>query len=590
MLRLSKIFKTISAHKPIHRNILSKFCAKTNFLAGDNAIFVDEMYSIWLEDPNSVHPSWDQYFNNVEAGEDPNSAYFLPPTLGMPEDELKKTFALKDQIQRQLGGNLQETNCQVQEKLSRLFMKYRDLGHEIARVNPIESEEDYSKRKSEFKDLEDSYEYHDFTPEELDIPFKYASEIQTGIHTTKKVWTPREAAKTMNDIYCGPISFQHTHIAEVEVRNWIRNYIEKIPQVVQTPEEKEYLLDRILESQTFTNFCETKFPSAKRFGIDGLDSVISGLEMMVDRAKEHGVRNVCLGMAHRGRLNTLVSVCDKPYETMFGEFKDKKGTSIYEDEEGFSGDVKYHLGSSSRRKYPDGETIQLTLMPNPSHLETVNTVTMGKARAKMDFLGDRTGDQVMACTIHGDAAFSGQGVVYEMIQMEKLKGYHVGGTIHVITNNQVGFTTNPVDARSSQYVTDLAKTINGFVIHVNADRPEYVDYAFKLAVDYRNKFKRDVFVDVIGYRKYGHNEQDMPKFTQPKMYKTIETMKPMWLKYCEQLINEGFITQEKIDEKIAGYKSMMQEALDKSERQEFRKPQMEDQTWTKYLSKPKDDH
>jgi len=284
--------------------------------------------------------------------------------------------------------------------------------------------------------------------------------------------------------------------------------------------------------------------------------------MMVDRAKHHGYNNVVLGMAHRGRLNTLACVFNKPYEQIFGEFKDVKGMKSQEDEFGFSGDVKYHLGATNHREYPDGSSVHITMMPNPSHLETVNTVAMGKARSKMDQLGDPEGSKVITCLIHGDAAFAGQGIVYEGLQMERLRNYQVGGVIHVIVNNQVGFTTNPIDSRSTKYCTDLAKTLSALTIHVNAQYPEYVDYAFKLAVDYNHKFKRDVFIDVIGYRKLGHNEQDLPQLTQPLMYSKIAKIKPMHQLYCEQLIGEGVVTQEEIDAKVIGFRNKMQTAFD----------------------------
>lgn len=275
---------------------------------------------------------------------------------------------------------------------------------------------------------------------------------------------------------------------------------------------------------------------------------------------------------------------------MFSEFKDLSPQKFEdEDEHNFSGDVKYHLGASSTRKYNNGDSVHITLLPNPSHLETVNTVAMGKARSVMDKLQDKKGDHVITCTLHGDAAFAGQGIVYEMIQMEQLKGYHVGGCIHVITNNQVGFTTMTFDARSSRYCSDIAKTINGFVMHVNADDPEYVDWAFELAVEYRNKFKRDVFIDIIGYRKYGHNEQDQPLFTQPLMYKKIKPMTPMWKKYCDKLIGQGVITQDYVDGRIAHFTKIMQTALDNISAGKMPKENeqaWDDSIWEKFTHHP----
>jgi 2-oxoglutarate dehydrogenase E1 component len=387
----------------------------------------------------------------------------------------------------------------------------------------------------------------------------------------------------MKELYCGPISFEYMHIGSAEKKQWIRTKVEQIPQIQKTKAEKLYLLDRVLESETFTNVCDTKFPTAKRFGIEGCDSAISGLEMMCDHAKTLGTNNVILGMAHRGRLNTLACVFDKPYEQIFGEFKDVKNSKVVEDDHAHSGDVKYHLGATNHRMYSDGGMCHLTMLPNPSHLETVNTVAMGKARSKMDQLGDKVGDKVISCCIHGDAAIAGQGIVYEHINMEKLRNYQVGGTIHVVFNNQVGFTTNTRDSRSTHYCTDVAKTLNAFVIHVNAQNPEYVDWAFQLAVEYNLKFKRDVFVDVIGYRKFGHNEQDMPQFTQPIMYKKIAEITPMWKLYCDQLIGEGVVTQGEIDKKIAVYKDTMFAAFDKAGTENLDLKEWDSTTWKQML-------
>jgi len=292
---------------------------------------------------------------------------------------------------------------------------------------------------------------------------------------------------------------------------------------------------------------------------------------------------VILGMAHRGRLNTLACVFDKPYEQIFGEFKDVKNVKKVEDENAHSGDVKYHLGATNHRAYSDGGSCHLTMLPNPSHLETVNTVAMGKARSKMDQLGDKIGNKVISCCVHGDAAIAGQGIVYEHLNMEKLRNYHVGGTIHVVFNNQVGFTTNPKDSRSTRYCTDVAKTLNAFVIHVNAQRPDYVDWAFQLAVEYNLKFQRDVFVDVIGYRKFGHNEQDMPQFTQPMMYKKIANVVPMHKLYCDELIAEGVVTQAEIDGKIAVYKEKMFTAFDKAGTGDLDLKEWDSSTWKQLL-------
>lgn len=546
----------------------------SSLLNGENAAYVDQMYTNWKADRNSVHASWDAYFTNVEQGVDPNLAFSAPPNLGTSGPGSPHVIVVNQGAPQVAAGG----SSDAQEKLTRLFMKYRDLGHEIARVNPLTTEEEMEEKKTGFQDLSSSFQYHDFTAEELDRPISYFSNIP-GIQNSRSQWTPREAASVMKELYCGPISFEYMHIGDAQMKQWIRVQIEKLPQIDMTKQEKLYLLDRVLESETFTNFCETKFPAAKRFGIEGCDTAISGLEMMCDHSKTKGVKNVVIGMAHRGRLNTLACVFDKTYDQIFGEFKDVRGVKAVEDEFGFAGDVKYHLGATNHRVYEDGNEIHLTLLPNPSHLETVNTVAMGKARSKMDQIGDDDGSKVLSCLIHGDAAMAGQGIVYETIQMESLKNYHVGGSIHVVINNQVGFTTDPSDARSTEYCTDVAKTLSAFVIHVNAQSPEHVDWAFKLAVEYNVKFRKDVFIDLIGYRKYGHNEQDMPKFTQPLMYKKIEKIEPMWKLYCNQLIKEGVIDQAGIDARIEGFREVMQKGFDNASSGNLELKEWDSSTW-----------
>lgn len=417
--------------------------------------------------------------------------------------------------------------------LTQMIQEYRKRGHEISQIYPIDIESLRIKFDDTFQTVEENPEKYGFTEADLDTPIEYSPD-QIGFHTEKDSWTIREVSQRLIQVYAGPISFEYMHLSNQEMITWFRGQVEKQPQFELSKEQKRELFGRVCESQMFTDFCIKKYSTSKRFGIDGCDAAISGLEKLVDHSKTLGVKNVIIGMPHRGRLNTLACVFDKPYLELFTEFKDpgidKIGGGLKDAVWGFSGDVKYHNGASSNRLYEDGSKVTISMPPNPSHLEMVDPVVIGKARAKIDQLRDDT-SMVTPVIIHGDAAIAGQGIVYECVQMEKLRHFSVGGTIHAVFNNCIGFTTNPFDARSSRYCTDVARTTSRPVIHVNADFPEHVDFAFVLAAEFRAKFKRDIYVDVIGYRTYGHNEADQPRFTQPKYYEEIEKKIPMYKLY-----------------------------------------------------------
>lgn len=559
------------------------FC--TSFLAGSNIAYIEEQYEHWQADPTSVHSSWQLYFNNISKGIECKDAYQIAPTLGLTASDLERFIFIHPEAksapsQTQIVNNTVET-AKLQERLSRLFHRYRAKGHYIANTNPL----DYGHSEKEFQTLDENSEYHNFAKEDLDKPIFLFSDI-TGIHNTQQYWTPREADKILNDIYCGPISYEYMHIDNKAQKEWIREKIEKLPLIQKSPADKLKLLDRILETQVLNFFLETKFSQTKRYGIEGCDSVINGMEALTDKAKELGITQITQGNAHRGRFNTLVKVFGVSYELLFAEFIGVENRDHKENQWGFTGDVKYHMQATHTKKFPDGTEIKLNIQPNPSHLETINTVALGKTRSKMDFYGDKAGDKTLCVLVHGDAAFAGQGIVYETIQMEKLEGYYVGGTIHVLINNQVGFTAEKSQGRSSHYASDLAKTNDSFVIRVNADYPEHVDYAFELACEYRQKFKRDVYLDVVGYRKFGHNENDMPTFTNPTMYKAISEKKPMFEQYCERLIKEGIVTQKEIDEKMEFYKGVMTNAYQRAKNHDYDRPECDTVKWSEYIKDP----
>lgn len=583
MLRLSKCLLK-QTNKGLARQFCSSFAAhQDNFLSGENAVYTEIMYEKWLEDRGSVHSSWDAYFTNLSRGLESNEAFKNPP-VSINSTQLKSN-AGSGKLSTATGPSYLGVTAKnvAQEKLTQLIREYRRRAHELADIDPLSIEEHKLRFRNPFKPVEEDPEAFGFSKEELNTPIEYYSKLK-GFHSGKTTWSPAEASEKLKQIYAGPISFEYLHIPNYEVQDWIRARVEKIPAFEKTKEEKEELLNRVLESQAFTDFCERKYSSAKRFGIDGLDSTICGMEHLVDCAKEEGVSHVIFGMAHRGRLNTLACVFDKPYEAIFTEFKDPGiAKNVKSAEWGFAGDVKYHLGASNIRQYKDGTKVSMTMLPNPSHLETVDPVVLGKAKAKMDVIGDKNGDRVITVIVHGDAAFSGQGVVYETLQMESLKGYTVQGSVHVVFNNNIGFTTNPSDARSTTYCTDIMKATNSFIIHVNADRPEHVDYAFKLAMEYRQRFRQDVIIDVVGYRKFGHNEQDMPKFTQPKMYQRVEGKTPMWKSYAQELVDTGVFTQAEIDAKYAKYVDVLEKAFEAAKTENFNHKEWDSTVWKKII-------
>lgn len=345
----------------------------------------------------------------------------------------------------------------------------------------------------------------------------------------------------------------------------------------KTSEQKLKIFETLCFNESFSLFLKNTFSTSKRFGIEGSDTFISGLASLVDEAAKSKVEHILFGMAHRGRLNTLATVFSKPIEQIFAEFQEIKaeGKNIWGD----SGDVKYHLGTTNDKIYPNGHIVRMSMLANPSHLESVNPVVYGKARAFQDFEKDVNKDKILGILVHGDAALAGQGVVYESLQFQDLRGYSCGGIIHIVINNQIGFTTTPKEARSSLYCTDVAKAIGAPIFHVNGDDPEAVDTAMQLAVKYRNRFKKDVFIDIYGYRRYGHNELDQPSFTQPLMYKIIAKIPPVYEKYAQKLLDEGVLTtlqKADIENKI---KKDLRTAYEESKKQNIDKKSWLPRLW-----------
>lgn len=530
----------------------------SNFASSANANYIEQMYAAWIKDPTKVHASWNAYFSNIDSGIPHDQSFIDPSTLKAGERKISSTFK---------GAEKQSVN---QDDVIRQVNEYvnavRALGHYKCDLDPLKLEVGVMKpsRDMDFDDLNKL----GFPLQFLNTPFEYKSNDR-GFQELKKTWTPKEIFDLMKKVYCGKIGFQYTHIPSNEVKDWIRLKIEKDPLYVYSKEQKLDLLDRILESQVFSMYLEKKFSTAKRFGCEGIDSSISGLVKVVENAKNMGVRQINIGMAHRGRLNVLGSVLKKSYDQILAEFENVKIKSETDEIHGFSGDVKYHMGSSNKVEFSDGKSIMVNLLPNPSHLEAINPVVLGQTLAIQN--KSHPGDPLssVALIIHGDAAIAGQGINYEIQQMELLKNYNIGGAIHVVFNNQIGFTTDQNMGRTSYYCSALAKLNNNFVIHVNADEPQLVDFAFTLALEYKLKFKRDVFIDLVGYRKFGHNEQDQPTFTQPSYVKQMSKIKPMYLSYCDKLIKKGIADQKYIDSRFQHFENKLKEAHEKTKKGGF---------------------
>jgi 2-oxoglutarate dehydrogenase E1 component len=399
---------------------------------------------------------------------------------------------------------------------------------------------------------------HDFDRTDID----FGVDMLTGFLSSsqKQPFTLRELISALERTYMGNIGIEYMHINNLAHTNWLRERVELREPFKFSKDERLQIWRRLAYSDTFETYLSNKFPQAKRFGLEGCESMIPGLKALIDTSAALGVDAFITGMAHRGRLNVLVNVMRKPLELVFAEF----GGGLDIGEAG-SGDVKYHLGMFTKRILPTGKEVELSLLPNPSHLETVNPVVAGKTRAKQFYSNDTTYDKNMAIVVHGDAAFAGQGVVYETIGFSDLHDYTTGGTIHIITNNQIGFTTNPRQSRSSPYATDLAKFIDAPILHVNGDNPEAVVFVCKLAAEWRQKWKKDIVIDIICYRRHGHNELDQPRFTQPKMYKAIDKHPTTFKSYTECLIKDGvFASQSEADSGLADVRKVFDEAYSRS--------------------------
>jgi len=521
-------------------NLLQLF-KSTSALNGANANFVEDMYEQYLNDPDSVDPQWQKEFNAIRSNAE---------SIDIPHSSIKKHFADLAKAptgMRVIQGGVSAEQLSKQAAVSRLMNAYRINGHKQANVNPL--------KKNQTKHIA-----------ELDIAFHGLSELDlntqfdTGtLHNTPEQLALKDILPILQETYCGSIGVEYMHISNTEMRSWVRRRMEgPRGHLSLNTDQKKWLLKLLSAAEGIENYLHRTYVGQKRFSLEGGESLIPMLDEMLQRCGEHGVKETVIGMAHRGRLNVLVNIFGKNPAILFEEFEGKRSASPSKNG---SGDVKYHMGFSSDIATPSGE-MHLALAFNPSHLEIINPVVEGSVRARQDRRGQSGENEVVAIQIHGDSAFSGQGVVMETLQMSRTRGYGVGGTIHIVINNQVGFTTsNPADTRSTLYCTDVAKMLETPILHVNGDDPEAVLFASQLAVDFRKEFKQDIVIDMICYRRRGHNEADEPAVTQPLMYKTIRAMATTRKLYANSLIKEGTINAEDAAKLEAEYRA----ALEKGE-------------------------
>ncbi|OIW27816.1 2-oxoglutarate dehydrogenase, E1 component [Coniochaeta ligniaria NRRL 30616] len=526
-----------------------------NFLSGNTANYIDEMYLQWKEDPKSVHISWQVYFKNMENGEMPISRAFQPPPSLVPGAQIAPALVAGTGV-----GLAEGSDVTSHLKVQLLVRAYQARGHHKANIDPLGIRKE-SKGFGNIQPKELSLEYYQFTDKDLDTEFTLGPGILPRFKKDgRDKMTLREIVAACEKIYCGSYGVEFIHIPDREKCDWLRERVE-VPQPFKyNIDEKRRILDRLIWSSSFESFLSTKYPNDKRFGLEGCETLVPGMKALIDRSVDYGVKDIVIGMPHRGRLNVLSNVVRKPNESIFSEFA---GTSAAEDEG--SGDVKYHLGMNFERPTPSGKRVQLSLVANPSHLEAEDPVVLGKTRAIQHYNNDEQSHRTaMGVLLHGDAAFAAQGVVYETLGFHSLPAFSTGGTIHLVVNNQIGFTTDPRFARSTPYCTDIAKAIDAPVFHVNADDVEAVNFVCQLAADWRAEFKQDVIIDLVCYRKHGHNETDQPSFTQPLMYKRIQAHDPQIDIYVNQLLKEGTFTKEDIEEHKQWVWGMLEESFAKS--------------------------
>ncbi|OUR76832.1 2-oxoglutarate dehydrogenase E1 component [Alphaproteobacteria bacterium 46_93_T64] len=528
----------------------------SSFLSGTNAGFIEDLYLRYQNDPASVDSSWQQYFETL--GDDAETivaqskgAPWTPGNGVAPEDEygiLGDAAYRAIETAEKKGLPQQDIRAAAVDTIRALMLirSYRVRGHLKAKLDPL--------------GLEIPQEHPELNPttygfEGSDWDREIFLDNVLGLETS----TIREILEIVQRTYCGSIGVEFMHIQQPDQKAWIQERIEgRYKEVIFTAEGKVAILRKLIETEGFEHFLNVKYTGTKRFGLDGAESLVPAMEGVIKRGGQLGVKEIVLGMPHRGRLNILTNVMAKPFRAVFSEFQGNPANP--EDVEG-SGDVKYHLGTSSDREF-DGNNVHMSLTANPSHLEAVNPVVLGKARAKQSQLGSDVGGQVMPLLLHGDAAFAGQGIVAECLGLSELKGYRTSGTIHFVVNNQIGFTTSPKYSRSSPYPSDVGKMVQAPIFHVNGDDPEAVCHVAKIATEFRQLFQIDVIIDMFCYRRHGHNEGDEPAFTQPLMYRTIAQHPTTMQIYAKKLIEEGAATEEQVETWIKEFRDYLEKQFE----------------------------
>ena len=491
---------------------------KFTYIANAHGDYIDTLYESYRTNPTSVDESWQKFFEGFE--------------FALQHGNGAVSTAVADS-----DSPISEKEIQVRN----LIGAYRSRGHLEAKTNPVRQR----------KDRKALLELKDFDLTEADLDKKFVAGNQIGLPNA----TLRQIIERLEKIYKGSVGFEYVYVREPEILEWIQQKVEhEYPVYKPSLDSKKRILSKLNEATVFENFLQTKYLGQKRFSLEGGESTIPALDAIINTAADLGAQEVVIGMAHRGRLNVLANILGKTYNNIFNEFEGGGDFTVLGD-----GDVKYHMGYSSQVKTASGKAIELKLSPNPSHLEAVNPVVQGFSRAKVDAIYEGDYTKSLPILIHGDAALAGQGIVYEVVQMSNLKGYNAGGTIHFVINNQVGFTTDFEDARSSIYSTDITEIVDSPVLHVNGDDPEAVVFAVNLAVEYRQKFKRDIFVDMVCYRRHGHNEADEPKFTQPTLYNIISKHPNPRELYNKKLIADGEVGADLAEKMDKEFRAMLQD-------------------------------
>jgi len=544
---------------------------KTSFLNKSNNAFIEQMYIKFVNKDPDLPGSWKSYFLDIDEDLDLivkeiNGPKWSPAKKKIDPEQIHKETEYQKNTNDQIDQiDISKTNSNSIRAVS-LIRSYRQRGHLISKVDPLKM------RESEY--LEELHpENYGFKKED------YEKKIYLDGIINKEYSNIKEILSFLRKTYCGPIGYEYMHIANPTERKWFRDRVEKDENALKfTKNGKNAILNKLIQAEGFEKFLHTKYVGTKRFGLDGAESLIPALEQIIKIGGQSKIKEVKIGMSHRGRLNILANVLQKSYKRIFNEFAGEIN-NVDDD----AGDVKYHLGASSDREF-DGNSVHVSLTDNPSHLEAVNPVVLGQTRAKQFFHKDKYRNKVIPILIHGDAAFAGQGVVAECFAMSGLPGHNTGGTIHIIINNQIGFTTSPRFARSSPHPSDIAKMVEAPIIHINGDDPEAVVYGARIAAEFRLKFNRDVVIDLVCYRRFGHNEGDEPSFTQPLMYKKIRSHPSTANIYGQKLVNESLISKEDFNFQTKKFKELLDEQFKTAKDY---KPKIEwfEGTWSRYRPK-----